>query len=252
MYHIVQENCFHEANYDKLILALNRLNLEYEIVRGYPFIDDIEIKTDRTDIFNWGSIKLSKIAKKFNWKHGTFLGKNHDFMVYKNYYKEYLFNYDSTIIKLDDDDDYDYPDGFFARPTKDTKTFTGQVFNKEEFIPFRNRIVDLHEGEDIEIQISGIKSIQKEYRFWIVKGEIITASQYRLGNRTVYDSIVDENAYDFCRKMIKIFEIDDAFVIDICMSEDEYYIMECGCINHMGVYCANMQKLVMSLENAFN
>lgn len=250
MFHIVQENCFQEENYDNLILALDRLGLEYEIVKVYPFIDDVEYKTDRTDIFNWGSIKLSKIAKKFNWKPGTFLGDNHDFMVYKDHYKEHLFNYNSTIIKLDDD--YDYPDGFFVRPTKDTKTFTGQVFNREDFLPFRDRILDLHEGEDIEIQISGIKQIQKEIRFWIVKGEVITASQYRLGNRTVYDDVVEDAAYEFCKEMVNIFELDEAFVLDICMSDREYYIMECGCINHAGFYKANMQKLVMSLEDAFN
>jgi len=250
MYHIVQENCFQERNYDNLILALERLELDYEIVKVYPFIDDVEYKTDRTDIFNWGSIKLSKIAKKFNWYPGTFLGENHDFMVYKDYYKENLFNYNSKIIKLTDD--YDYPDGFFARPTKDTKTFTGAVFDREDFLYLKERVLDLHEGEDIEIQISGIKSIQKEIRFWIVKGEVITASQYRLGNRTVYSPDVEEKAYDFCKEMVDIFELDEAFVLDVCQSEDKYYIMECGCINHAGFYCADMQKLVMSLEDAFN
>jgi hypothetical protein len=69
---------------------------------------------------------------------------------------------------------------------------------------------------DTEIQVSSVKKIQKEIRFWIVKGEIITASQYSLGGRYCLSDIIDKSAFDFVNEMVKIFQLNESFVIDIC------------------------------------
>lgn len=57
----------------------------------------------------------------------------------------------------------------------------------------------------------------------------------------------------FCEEMIKIYQLADAFVIDICEvlidGERRYKIVEAGCINSAGFYQANMQKLIDALEN---
>ena len=249
MFHIVQENTFNERNYDNLTSTLDYLNLEYEVIKVLPFIESIDFKTDRKDVFVWGAVKLARIAKQYNWHPGSLLNNNHNFLVYKDYYKDNLFNYNSKIIKITDD--YDYPNAFFARPTKDSKVFTGQEFLKDDFLNLKERVIDMHPNQDIDIQISGIKRIFKEIRFWIVKGKIITASQYKLGFRVVLDEIIDDEAHDFVNKMINIFQLADAFVMDICLGEDGWKIMECGCINCAGFYKANMQKLVMALEDAF-
>lgn len=249
MHHIVQENCFREENYNNLILALNRLNVSYEIVKVLPFTEEIKFTTKRNDIFVWGAVKLAILAKRYDWIPGSLLNKNHDFLIYKDYYKDHLLNYNSTIINYWDDS-YRFPDGFFARPTLDSKAFTGQVFNREDFLDYRKRNV-FQVDKGVQIQITGIKQIQMEARFWIVGNQIITASQYRLGSRVVYDESIEEAAYDFVNKMIQIFKLADAFVMDICLCENQYYIIECGCINSAGFYKANMQKLVMALEDHY-
>ena len=43
-----------------------------------------------------------------------------------------------------------------------------------------------------------------------------------------------------------------SFVIDICLVDNEWKIVECGCINCAGFYKADLQKLLMSLEDNFN
>lgn len=254
MYYIVQENVFREENYDNLILALDKLKLDYEIVKVKPFLEDFEFTTKRKDIFPFGSLKMSRLSKKYNWYPGSQMNDNHDFLVYKEHYKDNLLNYDSKIIKFGDKN-FQQKEIFFARPTKDTKVFTGKVFDMYEWIDFRDQ--QLTNGystildEDTEIQISSVKNIQKEIRFWIVKGEIITASQYKLGSKVVLSDIIDQSAYDYCNEMIKIFQLNEAFVMDICLVNDEYKIVECGCINCAGFYKSDLQKLLISLENNF-
>lgn len=255
MYYVVQENVFKEENYDNLMLALNRLKLPYEIVKVLPFIEDFEFETNRTDVFPFGAVKMSRLSRQYRWKPGSQLNENHDFQIYKNYYHDNLLNWDSKIIKFGNDDLFS-KEIFFARPTMDTKVFTGKVFDMGEWTAFRERsqknghtsLLD----DDTEIQISSVKNIQNEIRFWIVKGEIVTASQYKLGNRLVMNDNVDASAYRFCEKMIELFELNDAFVMDVCLTDNQYKIIECGCINSAGFYQANLQKLLMKLETAFS
>lgn len=251
MYYIVQENVFRETNYDNLIKALDRLGFPYEIVKVLPFTDELEVKTQRKDVFPFGSLKMARISTNLGWKPGSQMNNNHDFMVYKEYYRENLLNWDSRIIRFGDTSFFN-KEVFFARPTKDTKVFTGKVFDMETWEAFRQQaLTNGHTtilDENTEVQICSVKKISQEIRFWIVKGNIVTASQYRLGNRVVLNENVDEAAYEFCRKMIGLFQLNDAFVMDVCLVNGEYKIVECGCINCAGFYNANMQKLIVAIE----
>lgn len=255
MYYIVQERLYKEDEWDDLINALERLELEYEVIKLLPFIDDIEFETDRKDVFVFGALKMARITPKYGWKPGVIMTPNHDFEVYKNYYKDNLLNYDSLIYKFSDNWDWKGRE-FFIRPTLDTKVFTGKPFNQEEWIKFRD--YSLNNGhtttltKDTLIQVSSLKNIQKEFRFYIVDGKIVTGSLYRTGCFINYNEVVDEGAIDYCNEMIKIFQLAPAFVMDICLTDGEWKIIECGCINCAGLYKANIHKLLMAVEDYYN
>lgn len=254
MYYIVQENVFRESNYDNLIKTLDRFELPYEIVKLEKGIDDFEFKTKRKDVFPFGAVKMSILSNKYNWYPGSQWCKNHDYEVYSKYYKDNLLNYDSKIIKFGDKLEINEP--FFARPTEDTKVFTGKVFTPEEWSDFVKKSIETPKSKlltiDTPIQISSVKQIQKEIRFWIVKGKIATASQYTMGGSFFVNETIDDDAYNFVNEMIKIFEINETFTMDICLHNDIYKIVECGCISSAGFYNCDMQKLIMHLEDAFN
>lgn len=253
MYYIIQDNVFKEENDYKLIEVLERFELPYERVNLDHGVNNFEFKTKRKDVFPFGAVKLARISKDYQWYPGSQMSDNHNYQVYSKYYKENLLNYDSEIVKLADHLTRKQP--FFARPTLDTKIFTGKVFTIEEWNKFkeeqlanpRSNLIN----KDTEIQISSVKKIQKEIRFWIVKGQPVTASLYTLGGVYHIDGPVDEDAYNFVRDMIKLFELNETFVMDICLIDDKYKIVECGCTNSAGFYKCDMQKLIMALENAF-
>jgi len=253
MHYIVQENVFKEENYNNLIKALDRFNLSYEIVKVLPFIETIDFKYKGLDVFPFGSLKMARISQNLGWYPGSQMNENHDYLVYKDYYKEELLNYDSKIYKFGDD--FFSKELFFARPTKDTKVFTGRVFDMKEWREFReNALKDRDSNifnKNTEIQISSVKNIQQEIRCWIVKGNIITASQYKLGGRYCLNDIIDKSALDYCKRMVDIFQLNEAFVMDICLVDNKYKIVECGCINCAGFYKADLQKLLMSIELTF-
>ena len=115
MYYIVQEQTWVEDQYEYLIDSLERLDLEYEIVKVLPFVETIDFKTDRKDVFCFGGMKLNRLYKSYGWKPGVLMTSNHDYLIYKDYYKENLLNYDSKIFNFSED--FKWNGDFFLRPS---------------------------------------------------------------------------------------------------------------------------------------
>lgn len=255
MNYIIQENTFKEENYDVLITTLDKLKLPYEIVKVLPFIENFEFKSKEKNNFVFGSLKLARLSKNLGWYPGSFMRDSDDFEVYRDFYKNNLLNYDSKIYKFSDKIDWD-SDYKFIRPCKDSKVFTGKVFTMNEWYEFVD--YSLKNGHstilnsDTKIQVSSPKKIQQEIRCWIVNGDVITSSTYKVGNKVLYKEYIDDDGIEFAKKMVSIYQLAPAFVMDICLVDNEWKIVECGCINCAGFYKANMQKLIISLEDNFN
>lgn len=253
MYYIIQENTFNEKGHDRLLKALDRFDLPYEIIKVKPFIEELEFSTDRKDVFCFGGTKMARLAHKYNWNPGVILTENHNFIKQIDHYGKHMLNYDSEIFQFSDGFNWKR-DRYFIRPCTDDKAFNGEVFDFEDWHGFWNGAQDCNYAghgtlcASTMIQVASVKRIQKEYRFWIIDGQVVTGSQYKLGRRTVYDSNIDPEAIEFCKNMVNRYQLAKAFVIDICLCDDKWKIVECGCINSAGFYEADMQKIVLMLE----
>jgi len=274
MFYIVQENTFRERHYQTLIDNLERWSLPYEVVRIFPFVDKIVAVKDipeeeynlddipdfvppTNNVFIFGAVKLSRICRERGWTPGSLLNDNHDFVVYKEHYREHLLNWDSQVIKLTDEIDWKEDEIKFIRPTQDTKAFTGAVFTRHEWEDRKEH--NLHNfrnenfNENTLIQVSSLKNIFKEIRFWVVDGKVVTGSTYRVGRDVQYSrQLVDPAAYDFAQQMVDIFQLADAFVIDVCQTDNGWKIVECGCINSAGFYDSDITKMLAAVEDTFN
>ena len=273
MHYIIQENVFREQHYDLLQKSLERMGLPYTTVRIFPFVDKIvsladipegpynvddlpEFVPSEKKVFVFGAIKLARIVRKKGWLPGSMMNDNHDFLVYRDHYRENLLNYDSEILTVGTPQIWESDEIKFIRPTKDTKSFTGRTFTEIEWNEFVEHY--LHNfrsemfNEETEIQVSSPKNIQKEIRFWVVGGKIVTGSQYRLGNNVMYDSYFEDEARDFAQSMVDKFQLAEAFVIDVCLANDEWKVVECGCINCAGFYKSDLQKMIFGVEEHFD
>lgn len=273
MHYVLQENVFKERHYDLLEASLNRLGLTYTKVRVFPFVDKItnledicddgggynvdelpQYNPDQKNIFCFGAIKLARIASNLGWKPGSMMNPNHDFLVYKDYFREELLNYDSKIVKLSEVSDWEGGKKFI-RPTADTKAFTGGLFSKEEWVErmehnlhnFRSELFN----EDTLVQVSTPKEIWTEIRCWVVGGKVVTASTYKIGKEVSYKRVIDQEPIMYAQSMVDKFQLNEAFVIDICQTPNGWKIVEFNCINCAGFYDCDIQKLIEKLENYF-
>jgi len=252
MFYILEEGLFKSRSERKLLQALDRLKLEYEWVKVLPFINTMEFQTERKDVMCFGSTKMSTISKQYNWYPGSFFNENHDYEIYSTFYKNHLLNYDSKIISVKDEIDFIEP-LMFIRPCKDSKLFTGKCFDKKDWEEEVDKIsCNWPDKLNDKIQVSKPKHIQQEFRCWVVKGECISISQYKLGNSVVYQNYDnDEVILNFVNDMISIYQPAEAFVIDICFTSEGIKVVEINNLNSAGFYDGNLQKVIMSLEENF-
>lgn len=255
MYYVIQENLFREENYDNLLSALKRLGLDHEVISVPPFVDDLYFQTKRKDVFVFGSLKLSRLAKQYSWSPGSLVDDNHNYEAYSPHYKNNLLNYDSVITKFGGPILWDTPVKFI-RPCDDSKVFTGMTFVEKDWDKFmQQQLTNGHRTsltKDTPIQVAMPKYISKEIRCWVVGGKVVTASQYQLGGRYWLDQMVDPEALEFCQRMVDIHQLAPAFVMDVCLAEGEWKIVECGCINAAGFYRCDVQRLLMAIEDLYD
>ena len=255
---LIQRGFDSDRYYLELISSLDRMGVAHTFCKVVPFstakegliIEDESILN--SPIYCYGSYTLSKHVVGRGYKPGAFISNDSSLDNLLAHYGNYMLNSDmicgklgSIIPKLDN---------FFIKPMEDTKAFTAEVMNKDTFNKFVENIYNVSKNGfstitlDTNVIISSIKEINAEFRFFIVNGNVVTYSQYKIGDRVVYDPHVDEYIIKFAEKMVHLYEPDDAFVIDIAISNDELKVIEVNCINSSGLYAINLPKLINAID----
>jgi ATP-grasp domain, R2K clade family 3 len=256
MYYLVQSNIYSDPEHHKIFDILAELNLEYEKIELHNTAE-LSIKTDRKDIFVYGSVKLARLAKVHtDWTPGSFYGGNHTFKIHSEFYKHHLLNYETDVFEFGEMGVWEAGETKFIKPYTDAKVFTGKVFTEVKWADFvkesllNPRTPMLH--AQTLVQASKPKKILKEARIWIVGETVIDGVYYHFHDSTPFESTVSDDGIAFAKAMVKIFNVADAFVMDIGLTEEqEWKIIEINCINSAGFYHLNPRALFRALEVFF-
>lgn len=273
MHWILQNNLFNEDAYQELLDTLETQKLPYSIHKVIPFIGELtepEAPVVNGPVICMGSYSLRHAALNHGWSPGVFDLEPFDFQVQMQHWGSEMFNADSVVSRFED---VKFPAGaerMFMRPVADSKVFAGTVMEIAEFEEWQHKVCVLKEDfgnsltKDTLVQTAEPKHILAEYRFWIVKGQIVSASLYKRGRTVVYSAFVDERIHQYVRSRIAEWCPAEAFCIDVAehvpadgyfVADDEQFphikIMEIGTMNSCGFYACNIPKLVDALESAF-
>lgn len=257
MYFLVQANIYLDPDHYKIFNALEELGIAHEAINIKPTDTEITMKANRKDVFVYGSVTMARLAKQnSDWFPGSFYGGNHLYEVYARHYGSHLLNDEIKIGKLTDDLVWQKGEKKFIKPYKEAKIFTGKVFEKEAWEDFIIEALanpKLSITENSIIQISKPKTTIKEARVWIVGGQIIEAVYYKFNNNEVFESIVSPEGIAFAKEMIALYNLEEAFVMDICLTADGWKIVEINCINSSGFYTnTDVKSIVKALYLYFS
>lgn len=255
MHYLIQENVFSDPRYDQIFQVMRELGLSYESISFLPNSAVFDYSSKRKDVFVYGSVKLAKVAKAYDWHPGSFYGGNHEAIKYINGFGKHCINYGSYSTLFSSELDWTNSPELFIKPSKDAKVFTGKIYSQKEWEDFV--YYSLQEKDDqrlnkmTTIQVSLPHSIIKEARVWIVNNQITTSSYYRFHGDIPYEEFVEEQGLKFAQQMTSLFHVADAYVMDICLTKTAWKIMEVNCINSAGFYKANVKDIILALEQFY-
>lgn len=260
MFWVVQEDLYQEYNYDKFINALDRLGVDYVMVKPIPFTDEfvdedkIEIDDSQPIVIS-GAMSLSRVARKRGWIPGAFTFEDYKFEQWRDGFgKNNCMNGNAVVSKLIDAEFKGHD--MFVRPVADNKAFTGTLMIREEFMGWQEHYSNIEPTDeyqllhrDTEIMMCRPQNIMSEYRFFVIDGKVITGSLYQRGGKTIYEECIDEDVIGYVQKMIDIYQPSVAFVIDVARVYGEMKIIEVNSIVSSGYYACDVMKIIQAIED---
>ena len=242
----------------KLAEILERAGLTYSMHKVVPFIGEMEphpVIADPNKVIMFGSYSLRHYARKYGLTPGVFELQP---FLHEHNWQPYLLNgVESKIIMAKHLGSLDPNRDYFVRPVEDSKEIAGAVMTGSEIEYMIKAVNNLKPEEyivgsltpDTLLMVADPINIQKEWRVWVVKDQVITYSLYKMGNRVIYRAEIDDDALEFVQHMVELNKgYSGAYVIDICRTADGLHILETNCINAAGFYAADMAKLVGAFE----
>lgn len=255
MYWIIQDNVHGEPFYEKLLSFLDRIDIPHETIKVVPFSGELIPEPtipEGMHVMVIGSYSLAKKAIERGWIPGAFDNENYDYRVWSEKWGVFCLNVPGSVYNFGS-----VPKqhgDFFMRPSEDTKAFTGQVFDWDEFEEWRDKVINLGEtytslDAHTPVVVSDPKKIHEEYRFIVVDGKVITGSLYKVKDTGIYKECDHGEAWDFAQIMSDIWCPSRVFALDLALHDGKFWVLEMGCMNAAGLYHCDIQKIVMALED---
>jgi len=268
---------------EELIKAIKKSGREVKTLQYIPFDDNLvgrcsEGYEENDCVVFYGSLNFGRKLRKTSWIPGVYLKEKEyectsyypvfgDELIHSNYImmpygdlhrrKDFLFEH--------------FGEELFIRPNSGFKNFTGTLVNRYNFDDTIQLCCFYDVEPDLLVIVSDVKDFQKEWRFVIVNGEVISGSLYRdwtigpeilspgsktrdlvlLNSKSVKEYCTDENAFKYAEKVSKMYSPDTAWTIDIALTSDnEYKTIEIGCFSCAGLYGNDLDKIVEKVSES--
>lgn len=254
---VIQNNLIAENDLNEIQETCKNLGVEFQEVTVIPMTSELPdiIHDEKINLYYGSTTLMDNLYSQLNKPFGLFY--NHETYSMENYlskWGEYMLSSEAkikTVNELLTENiqviDYD----IFVRPNGDGKEFDGQVIPRSELYGMLKRHLEYDSKLSLEskILIGPAYNIHKEWRNYVVDGEIVSSSLYRQ-NFKLKKSAEDipESMLDFVRERISEYQPHDNYAIDIASTHDgTYYIIECGCLNSVGFYKSDINKIITKI-----
>ena len=246
----IQKNLLHENDKNEIYQAFDDLKHKYYKFDAIPFSDDIPDFPDQNIIFYGSTNVINSIYKSNRYNPGVFF--NEKTFDYRMWYDQYhILNSDCKFVKLKNILEHNFiDDHLFIRPVLDLKEFAGQVIHVQNFTTWKDSLYgDKNQLLNCQCVISKPFGIEKEWRLFIVDKKVVGSSQYRDKRGLKLISGAPQDVINFAEEQCKIFIPHDIFVLDICQSGGNLYVLEAGCFNSAGFYKSHLRTIFQSIYN---
>lgn len=98
--------------------------------------------------------------------------------------------------------------------------------------------------------ISKPVKIKSEYRFFIINNKVVGGSKYKFLGQLYQSNIIEPEVSDYVKNIVntKLNSFYPVYVLDICVINNEFKIIEINCINGSGFYENDVEKIIIKLS----
>lgn len=255
---IIQNNLIAENDLKEIQNSCKDMNVEFEEIIVVPFSSEIPefTKDNKTNVYYGSTTLMYNIYHQLGKPPGLFF--NEDTFSIENYIKvwgKYMLNSDAKVTTFKEFALENHVDDslWFIRPDADDKSFNGDVKTFRQIKDWSKTFTQFDNSnltEDTKIVVGPPYNIKKEWRNYIVDGKVVASSLYRQDFRLKKSrNDVPEDMIKFVEDRCREYMPHKIFAMDIALCGDEYYIIECGCLNSVGFYDADISKIVKSVTD---
>jgi len=260
---IIQDNLIAENDRMQFQEACDKLNIEHVEITVVPFSEELPefpVDDEYENIYYGSTTLMNNIYEQLNKPVGLFY--NQDTFSMENYvdkWGDYMLSSEAEFMTMKEFANGAYPNDrkFFIRPDGDGKEFDGVVVEYGKFDEWYDKLTKCDAvglGPDTDIMVGPAYNIGKEWRNYVVNGKVVTSSRYRNNFKlSKSGDDIPEGMIKFVEDRLKEYTPHEVIAIDIAEVKDDgenkYFIIECGCMNSVGLYSSDIHKFVEALSN---
>lgn len=251
----VIENFEPDNKFGPLADECRRQGCDVEVITYTPFqAGSYDIFEENDCVLFQGSINLAQqLQREKRWIPGPWLtAKNYECTRYYAHLGKYLFNWEYIMLPRADVPrklDWLYDKCFvreelFFRPSSGLKPWTAGVYCKPNISSLWGWVEEFTEPDSMVV-ISTCKKIDGEWRFVCAEGKVITGCQYERDGKLSFQEGYDPKAKELADTVAaEAYKPDPMYIVDICLSGGNYYLMEINSFSCGGLYALDLVPIV--------
>jgi hypothetical protein len=250
---VVQKNLTQSSSYEAISAACQALGIDFWGFTLRPFATEApEYPKDKAAIFYGSTSLMNQVYPNPGLFYDPALFSMENYLLH---YADRMLNYEASLSTLALLLTADYPAEklLFIRPDADSKSFSGTVMAFADIQTWANKLGQNSVAEDLHLDtpivVGPAFHIKEEWRLWIVDKKVVAASQYAYEHRLHKVADCPDGVKEFATAACEVYVPHDIFVMDICRCGEDYYIVECGCLNSAGFYSADIRVIVAAVSD---
>lgn len=255
---VMDTNMGENSDIQTYVQAVRKSGADIQEVKYIPFSETIPKINVPGPIVVYGSVNFIQQVQKLEHLSIGVFGTPETFT-----YKSWAHNYGEMLLNSPDGVELttigdfalnkrEEKDFIFVRPQHDTKSLVGQVWLVKDFLAWTQEAkkgVYAGVNKDTPVVIATPYGVEAEWRLFVVDNKVVAASQYRKRGKLYKEEGAPEDVLAFAQKAIEKWSPVPAYVLDVCHSAGNCYIVEAQGFNSAGHYAANIEEVAKAVND---
>lgn len=215
--------------------------------------------SDRAVVFHGSLGNADTVAGRFPWRPGAYCNtaafhcsswypRARRWLLHRQWAvvpaKELASNPDVALSPLG------VPDAVFVRPDSPLKPFSGRVLRRDAISLGALDHGFYYDDEMLAVVVAPVRSVDREWRYVIVNGEVVAGSAYVAERRAASPDSPGGAPWRFAGGVARDLDAPEAaYVLDVCEADGDLHLLELNPFSGADLYACDRTKVVDAVSH---